>query len=206
MARCRWSSRAAATLRLLFTECTDSGRLRGLRASRRGGGCAGRASTCRRCRRRRWRSPSAMSRPAGATRAWWTWTGRDWPVGAGRLFRALRAAARAPGAGRRRTTVPPACCCRSCPPRAAPDAQGDADGWDRVQHLTATLSERELLELPVQDAAVSPVPRGAGALVRARAAGLRLQLLGAARGGDAACAGQRGGRRRRCRPTRAWSR
>ena len=28
---------------------------------------------------------------------------------------------------------------------------GDADGWDRVGHLTATLGERELLELPVQD-------------------------------------------------------
>ena len=28
---------------------------------------------------------------------------------------------------------------------------GDADGWDRVGHLTQTLSDRELLELPAQD-------------------------------------------------------
>jgi molecular chaperone Hsp33 len=31
------------------------------------------------------------------------------------------------------------------------DLQSDADGWDRVQHLTATLTESELLELPAQD-------------------------------------------------------
>ncbi len=30
-------------------------------------------------------------------------------------------------------------------------ASTDADGWNRVRHLTATLSERELLELPAQD-------------------------------------------------------
>ncbi|RAP58452.1 Hsp33 family molecular chaperone HslO [Oleiagrimonas sp. MCCC 1A03011] len=36
------------------------------------------------------------------------------------------------------------------PAEGGTGVQGDADGWDRVQHLTATLSEKELLELPAQ--------------------------------------------------------
>jgi molecular chaperone Hsp33 len=37
------------------------------------------------------------------------------------------------------------------PGEGGTELKGDADGWGRVQHLTATLSDRELLELPVQD-------------------------------------------------------
>ncbi|MDA3913150.1 Hsp33 family molecular chaperone HslO [Oleiagrimonas sp.] len=36
------------------------------------------------------------------------------------------------------------------PAEGGHDAPGDSDGWDRVQHLTTTLTNAELLELPVE--------------------------------------------------------
>nr|WP_244962498.1 Hsp33 family molecular chaperone HslO [Oleiagrimonas soli] len=135
-------------LRLLFTECTDAGRLRGLARHDEAAGADGDID---------------LSALPGATLAITIGnveTGHRYqglvPLDSARLGAALE------GYFERSEQLPArlvlavgehgaaGLLLQRMPSEGGTGAAVDADGWDRVLHLTATLSEQELLELPVE--------------------------------------------------------
>jgi molecular chaperone Hsp33 len=136
-------------LRLLFTECTDQGRLRGLARHEESADFA---------------QGIDLSAQPGATLAITIGnveTGRryqglvdlDRPDLASALEGYFERSEQLPAhlmlaVGERGTA---GLLLQKLPAEGGTAVPGDADGWDRVRHLTATVSEGELLDLPAQD-------------------------------------------------------
>ena len=113
------------------------------------------------------------------------------------VLRALRAVAVAPHARGDGRTVRPGCCCSASrwASRAATERAEADDAWRRLGLLAATVSPKELFDLPSPRAAAAPVPRGRHPPVRGRAGLLPVHLLARARRRHPAVARRRRGQR-----------